>query len=113
MSFAGSSKRLVVVRLGLLAAAAMFLAGCPVHEKPGCGVRFAITEPQTGRGGYLYVPAGYDPSKRWPVVLTFHAYKPFCSPERQIREWGSTADAYGLIIVAPELVNSGATIIRP
>ncbi|NIA07591.1 MAG: prolyl oligopeptidase family serine peptidase [Actinobacteria bacterium] len=87
--------------------AALCLAGCPVKEKPGTGVRFTITDPQTSRRGYLYIPAGYDVNKSWPVVLTFHAYKPFGGAERQIREWSSTADKYGLIIVAPVLVNSG------
>ena len=41
------------------------------------------------------------------MVLTFHAYVPFGGAERQIKEWESTADEYGLIVVAPKLVNSG------
>ena len=96
-----------IVRLGLTVAVALCLAGCPVYEKPGTGVRFTVTEPETSRQGYLYIPAGYDVNKSWPVVLTFHAYEPFGSADRQIQEWSSIADKYGLIILAPKLVNSG------
>ena len=102
-----SSKNTAVIQLGLAVTAALCLVGCGVYEKPGTGVRFTITEPQTSRQGYIYIPAGYDVNKSWPVVLTFHAYVPFGSAERQIREWSSTADKYGLIILAPKLVNSG------
>lgn len=112
MLFDSSSRHFIAVKLALITAAAMFLVGCPVTQKPGTGVQFTITEPQTSREGYLYIPAGYDHSKRWPVVLTFHAYKPFGGAERQIREWSSTADAYGLIVVAPKLVNSGPKMQR-
>ena len=85
----------------------MLCCGCGVAGKPGSGTRVTIEEGQTGRKGYVYLPAGYDASKRWPVVLTFHAYIPFGGAERQIKEWESTADEYGLIVVAPVLVNSG------
>ena len=94
-------------RASLLVLANLLLSGCAVREGPGTGLRFKLQEAQTGRKGYMYIPAGYDLSKRWPVVLTFHAYKPFGGAKRQIREWASTADKYGLIIVAPDLINCG------
>ena len=93
--------------IALAALIGILCCGCGVTGKPGSGTRVTIHESETGRKGYYYLPAGYDTSKQWPVVLTFHAYKPFGGADRQIREWESTADEYGLIVVAPVLVNSG------
>ena len=93
--------------VALAALIGILCCGCGVTGKPGNGTRLTIHESETGRKGYYYLPAGYDASKQWPVVLTFHAYIPFGGADRQIREWESTADEYGLIVVAPVLVNSG------
>ena len=75
--------------LGLLylAGATLFLAGCPVHQKPGTGTQFSLREAESQRRYYLYLPAGYDTSKSWPLVVTIHGYKPFDTADRQIREW--------------------------
>lgn len=40
------------------------------------------------------------------MVVTFHGMKPFDTPAAQAREWQSTADRYGFIVLAPELFNS-------
>ena len=106
-SIAIAPRNVRIICLGMIATILLCLGGCPVKEKPGTGLRFTITEPETKRKGYLYIPAGYDVNKSWPVVFTFHAYKPFGGAERQIREWSDVADKYGLIILAPKLVNSG------
>ena len=112
MLFAENHRFQTGIKLTLISLAAIFLSGCPITQEPGHGVRFTITEPHTGRQGYLYIPSGSDRTKRLPVVLSFHAYKPFGCASRQIREWSSTADKYGLIILAPKLVNSGPKMER-
>ena len=94
------------IKLGLVAVIAFLLAGCPVLQKPGTGRQLVLKEAQTNRTYYLYLPAGYDPSKRWPVVVTLHGLIPFDTAPRQKREWQATADKYGFIVVAP--VISGA-----
>ena len=104
---AGEKVKRVIQAIAFAVSAAMLCCGCGVEGKPGQGTKATIQESQTGRKGYYYLPAGYDPDKSWPVVLTFHAYVPFGGAERQIREWESTADEYGLIVVSPVLVNSG------
>ena len=93
--------------------AAMLLTGCPVSQKPGSGTQLTLKEAQTNTPYYLYLPAGYDPNKRLPLVLTIHAIKPFDSAERQIREWQSTADKYGLIVVAPVVGNINMLLMLP
>ena len=98
------------LKLGLVAVIAFLLAGCAVLQKPGTGRQLVLKEPQTNRTYYLYLPAGYDPSKRWPVVVTLHGRNPFDTAHRQIREWQNTADKYGLIVVAPALSNSNKLI---
>jgi len=100
----------------VLAVTVAFLAGvcgCAVPQPAGKGTQFSLTEPKSKRAYYLYVPAGYDPSRRWPVVLTLHGMKPFDSAAAQIREWQSTADRYGLIVVAPDLLNSDLLMPYP
>ena len=89
------------MQLGFVAVTALLLAGCPVPQMPGTGTQFALKEPQTNRNYYLYLPAGYDPSKSYPLVVTLHGLIPFDTANRQKREWQSTADKYGLIVVAP------------
>ena len=82
---------------------AFFVSGCPVHQEPGTGTQFTLTEAQENRKYHLYLPEGYDINKRYPVVVTIHGFSPFDTADRQIREWQSTADKYGLIVVAPFL----------
>ena len=89
------------IRLGLIAAAVLLSAGCAVTEKPGSGTQMQLKEYKSDKSYYLYLPDGYDVTKRYPVVVTIHCIKPFDSAHRQIREWESTADKYGFIVVAP------------
>ncbi len=82
------------------------LSGCPVPQPPGRGTQFLLRDPGSSRYYFLYLPAGYTPEKSWPMVVTLHGMKPFDTPAAQAREWQSTADKYGFIVVAPELFNS-------
>ena len=90
-----------VLKLVALAVVGLSAAGCPVYKYPGAGTQLSLTEKQVERPYYLYLPAGYDENKRYPVVLAIHCIKPFDSAGRQIREWESTADKYGFIVAAP------------
>ena len=99
-------KAMIVLKLGLLALAGAFMGGCPVAEEPGKGLQLSLTEGQTERQYYLYKPAGYSPNGRYPLVVTLHALKPFDGAERQIKEWESTADKYGFMVVAPVVTNA-------
>lgn len=102
-------------KLGLLVVAAMLLSGCElaVHQKPGSGTQLSLKEAQTNAPYYLYLPAGYNSNKRWPLVLAIHAIKPFDGADRQIREWQSTADKHGLIVVAPVVSNTNMLLMIP
>ncbi len=90
----------------------MFVTGCPVPQPPGNGKQAVVTEPKTGAQYYLYLPEAYvkndgknprDPSKQWPLVMTFHGMKPYDTWDRQAHEWEQEADNYGFIICAPWL----------
>ena len=90
-----------VLKLLALAVVGLSATGCAVHEEPGSGTQLRLTEAQAKRQYYLYLPAGYDPNKRYPVVMAIHCIRPIDSAHRQIREWESTADKYGFIVAAP------------
>ena len=104
------SKSFIGLQLGLLATVALVLPGCAVWQKPGTGTQLSIKEPQTNGSYYLYLPAGYDSNRSWPLVVTLHGRNPFDNANRQIREWQSTADKHGLIVIAPVLGNSNEWI---
>jgi len=90
----------------LLALAAAMIGGCAVPQPRGRGTRFFLKEPKSGRGYFLYLPAGYTPSKAWPLVLTLHGMKPFDHAESQELEWESIADKDKMVVLAPDLHNS-------
>ncbi len=75
---------------------------CPA----GKGSQFLMQEPVGKRTFYLYLPSGYSPIKKCPLILTLHGMKPFDNAPAQVREWQSLADLYGFVVVAPELLNS-------
>ena len=99
--------RAVVLTVSLLA------AGCAVPQRPGKGTLTNLVEANSGRHYWLYLPAQYpdqvSPSraaKDRPLVVTLHGMKPFDSYSAQIREWQQQADAYGLVVCAPDLHTS-------
>ena len=100
------------LQLCLVAVLALFLGGCPVYQKPGKGTQFTLTDTQTNGKYYLYLPASYDINKSWPLVVTIHGFDPFDTADRQIREWQSTADKYGLIVIVPVLSTSNQVMLR-
>jgi len=98
---------------GAVVAAAMLIAGCAVPQGRGKGKEMNLVESASGRHYWLYLPERYPveatPGKsgtRWPLVVTLHGMKPFDSYTAQIREWQQQADAYGLIVCAPDLHTS-------
>jgi len=98
---------------GAVVAAAMLIAGCAVPQGRGKGKEMNLVESASGRHYWLYLPERYPveapPGKsdtRWPLVVTLHGMKPFDSYTAQIREWQQQADAYGLIVCAPNLHTS-------
>lgn len=100
------------VRNMLLAAALLpLLAGCAVPQKRGLGRLSRVTEPQSGRPYWLYLPdelahaeeGSREATVLRPLVVTFHGMKPFDCANAQIREWQAEADRYGYIVIAPEL----------
>ncbi len=90
----------------LLIMIACVLSGCAVPQPPGDGTRFLLRAKNDSRYYYLYLPSGYTPTKPWPMVVTLHGMKPFDSADAQSREWQQAADKYGLVILAPDLLNS-------
>ena len=93
--------------------AATLVAGCAVPQGPGKGKLMNLVESTSGRHYWLYLPQRYpteappgESDSRWPLVVTLHGMKPFDSYSAQIREWQQQADAYGLIVCAPNLHTS-------
>lgn len=62
-----------------------------------------MREPQNKSSYHLYLPAGYDPAKKYPLVVAIHGLKPFDAAVPQRREWESIADTHGYVVIAPEM----------
>jgi S-formylglutathione hydrolase FrmB len=50
----------------------------------------------------VYLPAGYTPTRRWPLVIALHGWKHEAGRWRTLG-LGRLADRHGLVVVAPEL----------
>lgn len=92
----------------LLAAAAG-----PGAAAPGAG-RWLDPQPVEGRCGgspagsarvLVYLPAGYSPARRWPLLLALHGWNHEAGRWRALG-LGPLADRHGLVVVAPELGTS-------
>jgi dienelactone hydrolase len=86
--------------------------GCAVPQPRGEGLYTYVEEPSTKTWYHLYLPKDYEklnrrhpntPTKKWPLVMTFHGMKPYDNALPQEREWEKEADFYGYIVCAPEL----------
>jgi len=102
------------IRSGLLCLCfiALTCSGCLVPQPAGKGEERRVREPRTGAEYFLYLPEAYvknngvhpvQPSRRWPLVMTFHGMKPYDTWDRQIHEWQQEADTYGYVVCAPWL----------
>jgi len=101
------------VSRAVVLAASLLTAGCAVPQSPGKGTLTNLVEANSGQHYWLYLPEHYPAQasphkggKRWPLVVTLHGMKPFDRASAQIREWQQQADAYGLIVCAPDLHTS-------
>lgn len=55
------------------------------------------------RRGYLvYIPAGYDPQKAVPLVISIHGYMGWPANQEQVSGWDDVADKNGFIVVYPK-----------
>jgi dienelactone hydrolase len=82
-------------------------AGEPGAVRPYGFVRLVYADKVDGSPQYCcaYLPAGYDPARKWPLVLNLHGYNndnpPYVKwPNIDVRhhKW---ADGYGLIVLEP------------
>lgn len=101
----------IVAVLGMVAV----LSGCPVNPNRVPGDTEKLTEPQTGYRYYMYVPSWHNNESKWPVVVTCHGTEPFDTSWQQIMEWRALGEAYGLLVISPELrgTNSIRTLSAP
>lgn len=92
-----------------------FLSGCPVTQPQQTPVDAKhLTESQSGRDYWLYVPSYYDGSRDWPLVITLHGTHGWDSSRAQIKEWKHLAEQQGFIVAAPSLksVQGIAPVVR-
>lgn len=88
----------------LMLAAVMQAGGCLVTQSQDTPVEpLKLSEVQTGRDYWLYVPSYYSPQQRWPLVITLHGTHYLDGAQRQISEWKALAEQKGFIVAAPSL----------
>ena len=82
-------------------------AGQTGSDRPGGFVRLAYTDEVDGSTQYCraYLPPGYDPAKRWPLVIFLHGFNPGNPP---YIGWWSVDQRHN-----SEADNSNAIIIEP
>lgn len=54
------------------------------------------------RSYLLHIPSGYDPSKRYPLVLSFHGFTSNSEDQSTLTRFGKLADSEGFIVVFPQ-----------
>jgi polyhydroxybutyrate depolymerase len=69
--------------------------------QPGWSARTVVSS-GLERCYHLYVPRGYDPSERVPVVLSLHGFLSNPNSHGQISLWHKLADREGFLVVYPE-----------
>ncbi len=83
------------------------LTGCPIWHSTDTPVdEFALTEPATKSKFYLYVPSDYEPTRKWPLVVTLHGTPGYDNASRQAKEWKIFAEEHGFIVLAPKLTSA-------
>src|SRR5690606_31584307 len=98
-----------IAALTLTLLALVCCTGCPtVSNRPAPGDVRTLREPEGGREYHLYVPTGFRPDYRMPLVVTCHGSRPFDSARAQIEEWKGLAEQRGFLVAAPELTAASA-----
>jgi len=83
--------------------------GCPVVSNlPAPGRVLTQRDPELGREYYLYVPAGYDDQKRWPLVVTCHGTPYWDTARAQLKTWKGLAEQQGFLLAAPDLMGTAS-----
>jgi poly(3-hydroxybutyrate) depolymerase len=88
----------------LLTVFACTAGGCWVPQRQNVPVPAKhLTEASTHTPYWLYVPQGYTPSRKWPLVITLHGTNvpPYDTYDKQINEWKMLAEEKQFIVVAP------------
>jgi len=89
------------------------MLGCAVTQPQDAPAPEIVgSEPRTGREYSLYVPAGYDAGRKWPLVITLHGTFLFDGHRDQIREWKMLAEENGFIAAAPRLRSTQGILPR-
>lgn len=100
---------------GLWAAAALSIAcGCQVPVNPELPAPTKlVTDPETDGEYYRYVPSGYRPERRFPLVVTCHGTVPWDTAKFQVDEWSPLAEEEDFIVVAPKLKGTRGDFVPP
>lgn len=87
----------------LLAGLSVAAAGCPVLPTDTPVREFKCRTQKSRCTYYMYVPSGYEPARRWPMVVTLHGTHGFDSARTQAKEWRGLAEEHGFLVLAPTL----------
>lgn len=84
-------------------------------KKTGCGhipprphssethfIDILISSDKIDRRAKLYVPSGYQPDKKYPLVMSFHDFTSTASLQSSLDDFVTLADKEGFLVVYPE-----------
>ena len=85
------------------------IVGVPLLSIAGIFATVAILDHSTGsivvdgepREYLLHVPAGYDPSRPTPLVISLHGAMNWPAYQMKVSRWNDAADAHGFLVVYP------------
>lgn len=109
----GDSSSWPIWRCGVLLAAVLPLAGCPLPPSTPTPEDYRTVRAATVEGQYhIYVPSYYSSDRAWPLVVTLHGTNPWDTYTLQIKEWDALAEREGFIVVAPKLKSPQGVLPR-
>jgi polyhydroxybutyrate depolymerase len=78
--------------------------GCEMASlfEPGTSTGITVDVDGTARSYDLFVPAGYDPSVRTPLVINFHGLYGSPSQQADFSEFNGAANNHGMLVAYPE-----------
>ena len=100
--------RILVVSIALAASACGGIPGvnltptCTGKPAAGTDEKFTIAVGALMRTYYVHTPSAYNPEKRAPVVLNFHALGSNATEQMYFSKMIAASDAEGFIVVHPE-----------